>query len=220
MNAQMQFVVSSGRAPRYTPPSASSTLEHDTLGVLYLAGNVRLLEQPCVAIVGSRSPSREGAQQARAAAEALASRGIVIVSGLAAGIDAMAHEGALRVGGSIVAVVGTPLDRAYPAENAALQEHIYRNHLLLSPFLAGSRTSAWHFPARNRVIARLSVATVLVDAEEKSGTRHVIEECARAQKVVFARRGLLERLSWLRHAAERTTVHEWDRPDELALHLT
>jgi DNA processing protein len=219
MNFPTQSLVSRLPKPRYVPPAAASTFEHHSAGLLYIAGDVGLLTRPSVAIIGARSASLEAMQQARAVSEALASRGLVVLSGLAAGVDAAAHEGALRVGGATIAVIGTPLDRAYPAEHASLQERIYRDHLLVSPFPSGSRTSAWHFPARNRVIARLAVATILVDADEKSGTRHVIEECARERKTIFARHGLIPCLSWLRSASERTSVIEWDSPTDILRHL-
>ena len=112
-------------------------------------------------------------------------------------------------------VVGTPLDRAYPSSSAALQERIHREHLLVSPFAQGVTTAPWHFPVRDRVIARLATATVLVEADEKSGTRYVVEECIRQGKVVFARSGLLERLAWLRRASARGEVAQWDGPKEI-----
>ena len=104
--------------------------------------------------------------------------------------------------------------RRRPA-NAPLQERIHRDHLLVSPFAPGMVTAPWHFPLRDRVIARLSVATVLVEASEKSGTRYVVEECVRRGKTVFARKGLLDGLAWLRRAAARGDVVEWDHPSDI-----
>ena len=185
-------------------------MEHSSAGPLFASGNPSLLLRPGVAIIGSRAASLEALRLARSVAASLCTHGLVIVSGLATGIDSAAHEGAVSSRGYTIAVIGTGLDRAYPAENARLQECIYRDHLLVSPFAAGSQTAPWHFPARNRVIAQLSSAVVLVEADEKSGTRHVIEECARLGRPVFVRSDLLPRLSWLPRAEARTTVTPWN----------
>jgi DNA processing protein len=142
----------------------------------------------------------------------------VVLSGLAAGIDRAAHEAAIREGGRTIAVIGTGLDEAYPREHAALQERVYRDHLLVSPFAPGSRTARWHFPARNRVMAQLAEATVLVEATEESGTRHQIEECLKLGRVVYARHALVEELSWLQSAAESAVV-EWADARELLQRL-
>ena len=182
----------------YTPPATTLLASVPGCRPLHLAGDASLLELPSVAIIGSRVASEEGLSLAADGAAALASAGYVVVSGLAAGIDRAAHDGALRAGGRTIAVIGTSLDQVYPREHARLQERVYRDHLLVSPFEAGSRTARWHFPARNRVMARLSVATVLVEAAEESGTRHQVAECLALGKTVYARTGLVERVSWLR----------------------
>jgi DNA processing protein len=176
---------------------------------------VSLLSEPCVAIVGSRKASRGALDVAAELATALVAKGLVVLSGLAAGIDSASQLAAIRSGGRTVGVVGTPLDRAYPSSSASLQERIHREHLLVSPFTQGVTTAPWHFPVRDRVIARLALATVLVEADEKSGTRYVVEECIGQGKVVFARPGLLERLAWLRRASARGEVVEWDTPKEI-----
>ncbi len=200
---------------RYAAPAHVSVLSHASCGTLHVAGDVSLLGERCVAIVGSRKASRGSLDVAAELATALAAKGLVVVSGLAAGIDSVSQNAAIRAGGRTVGVIGTSLDRAYPSSSASLQERIHREHLLVSPFAQGVTTAPWHFPVRDRVIARLALATVLVEADEKSGTRYVVEECVRQGKVVFARRGLLERLTWLRRAAARGEVVEWDGPEEI-----
>jgi DNA processing protein len=107
---------------------------------VYYAGNLALLDRPSVSIVGTRDVSDGGAARARRLARELVAAGVVVVSGLAKGIDTAALTSAIESGGSTVAVIGTPLDKAYPAENARLQENIYEEHLLLTPFRVGERT--------------------------------------------------------------------------------
>ncbi|HEU5400970.1 MAG TPA: DNA-processing protein DprA [Terriglobales bacterium] len=98
---------------------------------VWLAGDVSLIRKPCVSVVGAREVSREGAARARRLAKELAEAGIVTVSGLAKGVDTEALTEAMNAGGRVIAVIGTPIDRAYPAENKRLQEKIYRDHLLI-----------------------------------------------------------------------------------------
>jgi DNA processing protein len=211
----MNAATSSRRATThdYTPPATTSRASVPGCRPLHLAGDASLLDLRAVAIIGSRAASEEGLALAADVAAALASAGFVIVSGLAAGIDHAAHDGALRAGGRTIAVIGTSLEQVYPREHARLQERVYRDHLLVSPFEAGSRTARWHFPARNRVMARLSVATVLVEASEESGTRHQVAECLELGRPVYARRGLLEAVSWLRGHDGGSVVQWGDASD-------
>lgn len=122
--------------------------------------------------MGSRGASEEGRRRAQQLARDLVRAQIVVISGLALGIDAAAHSAALAHGGRTIAVIGTPLEKAYPAENAELQEQIHRQHLLLSPFPAGTRTFQSHFPERNRVMAHIARATVIIEAGDTSGMLH------------------------------------------------
>jgi DNA processing protein len=188
-------------------------------GALHLAGDVELLARPAVSVIGSRRTSATCLASAAQVAAELVTRGYVVVSGLAAGSDAAAHEAAMLAGGRTIAVLGTPLDRVYPVQHTALQGRIQRDHLLVSPFPRGTRTARWHFPARNRVMARLSLATVLVDATEESGTRHQVEECVKLGRVVYARSPLVESLSWLRGAREGAVV-SWVDARELGQRLS
>jgi DNA processing protein len=150
--------------------------------VLFLHGDPDLLELPQLAIVGSRSPSTGGRRTARDFSADLAAAGLVICSGLAAGIDAAAHEGALDADGLTVAVTGTGLDRVYPAANRELAHRIAGNGLLVSEFPTGTPPLAANFPRRNRIIAGLSLGTLVVEAALHSGsliTARLATECGR-----------------------------------------
>lgn len=139
--------------------------------LLYLEGNIELLGHPALAIVGSRHPSAQGAANAKALAAALADAGLTIVSGLASGIDASAHEGALAATGHTIAVLGTGVDRIYPAQNAALAARVRAQGALLSEMPLGTPPRPFHFPQRNRIIAGLSAGVVVVEANLRSGSR-------------------------------------------------
>jgi DNA processing protein len=178
-------------------------------GTLHVSGDVSLLDHPAIAVVGSRRASHEGRALAADVACELAQRDIVVMSGLAAGIDATAHEAAMQAGGHTIAVIGTSLDQVYPRHHVVLQERIAREHLVVSPFGSGTPPARWHFPARNRVMARLASAMVLVEAEETSGTRYQVEACVALGKPVFARRELLDGLAWLRERS-RATIAAWE----------
>ncbi len=140
----------------------------DPPSCLWVRGEASVLTRPCVAVVGARSASREGLAAARDIALDLARAGIVVVSGLARGVDSAAHRGALDGGGQTIAVLG--IDRVYPAENARLAEEIAARGLLVTEFPVGSPPEEWHFPRRNRIISGLSRAVVVVEAREKSGS--------------------------------------------------
>jgi DNA processing protein len=138
---------------------------------LYLrgAGEAELLGSRSVAVVGARSCSAYGAQVARMLGRDLASAGIVVVSGLARGIDGEAHRGALEASGLTVGVLGCGIDRDYPASNASLSRRIEEHGLVVSEYEPGVEPAPWRFPARNRIIAGLCTAVVVVEARERSG---------------------------------------------------
>lgn len=137
--------------------------------VLYCAGKVELLNEPAVSIVGARKPTPYGRAVAERLSRDLASRGLVVVSGMARGIDSIAHWGALQRG-KTVAVLGSGLDRIYPRENTKLFEKIMNNGTVISEYPLASPPLGYHFPLRNRIISGLSLALVVVEAAAKSGS--------------------------------------------------
>ena len=154
--------------------------------LVYCEGDLSILEKgPRVSIVGSRDATAEGLARARALAKAFAGRGIVVVSGLARGIDTAAHETTIEHGGRTIGVIGTSLDQAFPPQNRALQERIGRDHLLISQFAPGTPSKPKNFPIRNKLMALLTDATVIVEASETSGTRHQGWEALRLGRLVF-----------------------------------
>jgi DNA processing protein len=168
---------------------------------LFAEGDLELLRGTIrVSIVGTREPSELGLRRARRLAKELVVERVVVVSGLALGIDHAAHTTAIEQGGRTVAVIATPLERAYPKEHAELQARIGREHLVVSQFGPGDRIGRWSFPARNRTMALLTHATVIVEAGDSSGTLHQGWEAIRLGRPLFFMRGLLEdgRLRWPR----------------------
>jgi len=160
--------------------------------IVYYAGDASLLGMPSVAIVGAREVSDEGKSRAYKLARELVAEGIVIVSGLAKGVDTAAHYGAVQNKGHTIAVIGTPLTKAYPAENKLLQEEIYRDQLLISPFSPNEAVFKSNFPKRNRVMALLSDATVIVEASDTSGSLHQAAECLRSDRWLFIMKSVAE----------------------------
>lgn len=136
--------------------------------MLIVRGHLELLDRPMIAIVGARNASAAACRFARGLAQQLASEGATVVSGLARGIDTAAHVGALQ--GGTVAVIASGIDIAYPPENAALQEKIATDGLLIAEQPPGTEPLARHFPSRNRIIAGLALGTVVVEAAPKSGS--------------------------------------------------
>jgi DNA processing protein len=162
---------------------------------VYFAGDRTLVQRKCVAIVGSRKASDDGKMRARKLAKQLVDAGVVVVSGLAEGIDVSAHRSAIENGGKTIAVIGTPLDKAYPAKHAELQELIYREHLLVTPFRKGDAVYPSNFPQRNKLMAALADATVVIEATDDSGALHQAAECApkRLNRWLFIARSILGR---------------------------
>ena len=153
---------------------------------LFVAGDTSLLANGArVSIVGTRRASKEGLGRATRLARLVVEREMVVVSGLAEGIDAAAHRAAIDAGGRTIAVLGTPLDRFYPSKNRSLQKLIMREHLVLSQFPRGSSGGRKCFPMRNRTMALISEATVIVEAGEGSGTIHQGWEALRLGRPLF-----------------------------------
>ena len=165
----------------------------------FVEGNKALLTEGIrVAVVGSRKASDAGIRRAQTFTEALVRHDITVVSGLAEGVDTAAHETAISMGGKTIAVLGTPLNQAYPAKNKELLETIKRDHLAVSQFPEGYPYKKENFPRRNRTMALISDATVIVEAGEKSGTRHQGWEALRLGRLVFIMQNVAEdqKLTW------------------------
>jgi DNA processing protein len=175
--------VARGR-PGYPPLLAEL---HDPPARLFLRGRpAELLARPAVAIVGARSCSSYGAQVARGLARELGAAGVVVVSGLARGIDGEAHRGALAGGGITIAVLGCGIDRDYPRSHAELARRIAEEGLVVSEYPPGVEPAPWRFPARNRIIAGLARATVVVEARERSGALITADFALELGRDVFA----------------------------------
>jgi DNA processing protein len=179
---------------------------------LYVEGDASLLYSGLkVSIVGSRKPSAQGIEDAQCLAKTLVNHGSIVLSGLAEGIDTVAHETAIANGGKTIAVLGTPLDISYPSKNANLLADIKQNHLAVSQFSTGYPIKKENFPMRNRTMALLSDATIIVEASEKSGTRHQGWEALRLGRVIFIMKSVIENkeLSWpremVKHGAQELT---------------
>ena len=185
--------------------------------LLYLAGDLSLLKRgPRISVVGSRAASAAGLARARLLVRALVARKIVVVSGLAAGIDTTAHASAIEAGGQTLAVLGTSLEESYPRENAGLQSLIMEKHLAVSQFAPGSQTQPANFPQRNRTMALITDATIIVEAGEKSGTLHQGWEALRLGRMLFLLESVANdpTLSWpakmIHHGAQVLTRENLD----------
>jgi DNA processing protein len=161
---------------------------HDPPAGLFLRGRSEpeILSRPAVAIVGARASSGYGASVARSLGRELASAGLVVVSGLARGIDAEAHRGALEGAAPTVAVLGCGIDRDYPAAHAELARRVADAGLIVSEYAPGVEPAPWRFPARNRIVAGLCAATVVVEARERSGALITADLALEEGREVFA----------------------------------
>ncbi len=154
--------------------------------VLYVTGNVRVLSHPQFAVVGSRHPTPSGRDTSFAFARFLASSGLAVTSGLASGIDAAAHRGALASDGLTIAVCGTGPDRVYPPDHESLAKKIATNGALVTEFPFGAPPKKGHFPRRNRIISGLSLGTLVVEAAARSGSLITARLAMEQGREVFA----------------------------------
>ncbi len=159
---------------------------------LYALGEVELLDRPMAAIIGSREPTRYGIRIAYEAAFEAARAGIVVISGMARGLDARAHLGALDAGGKTVAVLGSGLDVAYPRENTRLMEAIARQGLLLSEVRPGARPTKFAFPRRNRIIVALARCLLVVEGKVRGGTTNSVTWMEQFGRTVLAVPGRID----------------------------
>lgn len=154
--------------------------------ILFVDGDPACLSDPQLAIVGSRNPSPDGLAQARSFAQELSAYGILVTSGLAAGIDGAAHQAALSAGGRTVAVLGTGIDRIYPERHRRLAASIREGGALVSEFPVGTPPRAEYFPRRNRIISGLAMGTLVVEATQRSGSLITARCCAEQGRELFA----------------------------------
>jgi DNA processing protein len=190
--------------------------------VLYVTGRMELLLQPALAVVGSRSPTPRGASDAEAFAAALSDAGLTIVSGLAVGIDAAAHRGGLRGSASSVAVVGTGLDRVYPARHRELAHELALRGALVSEFALGTPPLPANFPRRNRILSGLARGCLVVEAALRSGSLITARQALEQGREVFAVPGsihspLSKGCHWLIKQGAKLVESARDVLDELRL---
>jgi DNA processing protein len=184
---------------------------------LYIAGKLSIpLPSPRSAVIGSRKASSEGLKAASDIARTLARRGVIIVSGLAEGIDTSAHKATIEEGGHTIAVLGTPLDRVYPKENFQLQDVIMHNHLAISQFPIGYPIQPKNFVLRNRTMALISNASIIVEAGDASGSLHQGWEALRLGRPLFIWSSTMNNssLSWPKKMAMYGAVELTD-PEEV-----
>lgn len=178
----------------------------------FYEGNYSLLESGRrVSVVGSRKISELGIKRAEKVSKFLVKAGITVVSGLAEGVDTIAHETAIKEGGNTIAVIGTPLNQYYPKKNKQLQDLIALEHLLISQFPDSFPVTPKNFPIRNRLMALISDATIIIEASEKSGTKHQGWEALRLGRTVFIMENVIKdsSITWakemLKYGAEILT---------------
>ncbi|ULO09693.1 DNA-protecting protein DprA [Paenibacillus sp. 19GGS1-52] len=154
--------------------------------VLYYRGRLELISRPAIAMVGTRVPTAYGRKVGEILAEELSAAGLTVVSGLARGIDSVCHEAALRGRGGTIAVMATGMDRVYPPENRELERLIGREGLVLTEYPLGTQSHPGLFPQRNRIIAGLTLGTVVVEADIRSGSLITADAAMEANRDVFA----------------------------------
>lgn len=184
---------------------------------LFIAGKLPIpLHSPRVAVIGSRKASSRGLRAASDIAHVLARHNVIVVSGLAEGIDRAAHTSAIEANGRTIAVLGTPLDRFYPRENAKLQELIMQEHLAVSQFPIGYPIMPKNFVIRNRTMALIADASIIVEAGNSSGSLHQGWEALRLGRPLFIWSPLLHdpSLSWTKKMVAYGAM-EFAEPEEV-----
>jgi DNA processing protein len=160
------------RLLNWTEPEYPQTLLqiYDPPVLLYVRGNVEVLTQHCISVVGTRRPTLYGTQMAERLGREIAARGLVVLSGMARGIDAIAHQGAMAVNGRAIGVLGTGVDVCYPKENKKLYEKVLERGAILSEFPLGTHPAPENFPIRNRIVAGMPLGVVVVEGAQYSGS--------------------------------------------------
>jgi DNA processing protein len=160
------------RLLNWTEPEYPQTLLqiYDPPVLLYVRGDTQVLNQPCVSIVGARRPTLYGTQMAERLGREIAARGVVVISGMARGIDAIAHQGAMAVHGRAIGVLGTGINVCYPKENKKLYEQVLERGAIISEFPLGTHPAPENFPIRNRIVAGMPLGVVIVEGAQYSGS--------------------------------------------------
>ena len=185
---------------------------------IFARGNIDLLKERIVAIVGTRQPSEKGKESAYRLSEILGRYNIVIASGLARGIDTQAHTAAVRHNNCMtVSVIGTSLAKAYPAENSKLQELISEKGLVISQFAPSEKVQRWFFPMRNAVMSGISLATVVIEAGETSGALKQADYALKQGRYVFIPQSALDNpaISWPKRYLNRSGAYKFKKINEL-----
>lgn len=159
---------------------------------LFLKGNVYLLNEKSVSVVGSRNASREAMEKTEILVKALVKRNIVVNAGLAKGIDTITHQTALKNNGRTIAVIGTPINQYYPKENKNLQLTIEKHGLVVSQFPPCNKVYKWNFPTRNATMSGISIATIIMEAGEKSGALRQADHCIKQGRDILIPYSLLQ----------------------------
>ncbi|MGE4583490.1 MAG: DNA-processing protein DprA [Sphaerochaeta sp.] len=184
---------------------------------LYAQGNVSLLKEPSVSVIGTRSPSLEGRQLAQRTSLELGQAGFAVASGLALGIDGVAHKAALGLGYPTIAVIGTPLGSYYPGEHEELQKQISRQGLVVSRFSPAAKTQKWHFLLRNRLMSALSLASVVVEDRDGGGAVRQASFALEQKRYLFIYQESVDNQSvlWPRQFAGKSRVFVIKKPQDL-----
>lgn len=184
---------------------------------LFMRGNIRLLQYPIIAVVGTRKPTEEGTKKAWNLARLLGKNRIVVASGLAKGIDTSAHNGALNNQYPTIAVLGTPLTKVYPKENENLQKQISEEGLLISQFHPSAEIQRWNFPMRNAIMSGISLATVIVEAGETSGALIQADYALKQKRLVFIPESALNnnKILWPKKYIARDGAESFSKISEL-----
>lgn len=191
-------------------------LVHNRPPVLFVRGTLdHDADVRAIAVVGTRTASADGRAKAGIVATRLAQAGVTVVSGLADGIDTVAHQAALDAGGRTIAVFGTGIDRTYPSANRSLAERIASNGSCVSQWWPGQSGAKWTFPLRNIVTSGLSLGTVVIEASETSGARHQATEARRHGRRLFLLKHLVTHQPWAQALEGQPGVHVVERVGEI-----
>ena len=185
--------------------------------IIYYKGPMNVpLSYARVSVIGTRKPTKKGITSAKQITETLVENGVIIVSGLAKGIDSVGHKTAMKNDGKTIAVLGTPLDKTYPKENAELQKEIMKKHLVVSQYPIGRPTTKKDFVLRNRTMALISDASIIVEAGEGSGSLYQGWETLRLGRPLFICKSVVDnpKLTWPKKMIEYGAI-ELDEPTDI-----